>query len=195
MPVNKTRPCLLEYAEYIQLFSKHPVVILFCLLKFPYVFLQLFLLRIGNSINPLECLSSLITTPVRARRCKNLHITNKFCIDKVRTPAQVNKLTLLINSHSFPFYLLDQFNFEFVILKKFQGLSLSNLLTGYLVSFPDNFLHLFFNKCQLFWSKGCIHIKIVIKPSIYGWTYCWFCMGEVPQNCLCQNMGGSMPED
>ena len=169
MPEDQTRADYFLDGEEIELLTQHAMISLPRLLQPIQVCVQVLLLKPGGSVDPLEHLPLLVSSPVRSRCMKQLEVLEAAGARDVWTATEVHERTIGVHGNGLVVPQLgNSFQLQGVIGKTAARLAPVDDFPNEGEITRSHLGHLGFEPLQIFRCKGTIHLEVVVEPVFDG---------------------------
>ena len=161
--------------EKVLLRTDISVVSLLKFLELLYVFIQLTLFWVWNSVNPLEVIVLFFTQPICRGVFQYFEPFNFVSWRQVRTCTQIDKVSATVGWGKSVLwdFIFDQLSFERVVRKHFQSFCLCQYNSLKRLFFLNVFFELFFNSFIIcLWNAWLSHEWVIEKSMIERRTMC-----------------------
>ena len=138
---------------------------------------QCFFCRLNNAVNSHQLFTGLIATPV-GRRDRGKTAEHQFrCAWNVWAQAKVVPFALFVDGRAISVFqfIVDNFNLVRIGCKVVSEFLVVQFHTLNFEISSSNFVHFFLDRFQVAFANG-FHCKVIVKPTIDGWTNGWFCI-------------------
>lgn len=170
-PVGKPRADALGDGEEFEFLAEFPVVTLLRLFDAGDNGIQLLLGGRGNAIKALKHLVVFVTAVVASGDAHQLYGTNASAVFHVRAAAEIHVVAGAENADGFAFGNVGQtLQFVGLILEKGLGLLTGDLFAHERQLCADELANRFFDRREILGAQAMLHVKVIIKPIIGGWT-------------------------
>ena len=194
---GKTLTDKLACGKELKLTAELVVVTLLCFLYLLEVCVKLLLLGEGCTVDTGKHLTVGVTSPVCACSGGELVRLDGARREKVRTCAQVNKITLLVEGDRRIFgKVVYKLNLVGLILlfHKLKSLVAGKCELLQLLVLLNYLLHLTLDLGKICRCKLYLRVDVIVEAVVNGGTDGKLCLGIKSLYCLCKHVAGCMPE-
>ncbi len=198
LPEDQACPYIFFYCEQFEFLAEFTVISFFCLFKSIEMFFQLFLVEKRGSVNALQDIIFFISTPIGTSHSEQLERFDKRSVGKVRTTAEIGKVSNLVEGYGITLQILDKFDLIFFIfsIEPRDCFTALNFCTGKRKCLAYKLLHFSLNLVEIFRTEWFSSQKIVIKTVFNRGTdsYLYIRSENFPDS-QCHNMGSGVAQD